>query len=96
MVKMVPFRLNNPDIIGYSVCRILEFNGRSIAMHAHTRGEDIPYDQLQIGGIPLVWQYMPVDSGEVVAEIWTHEEPDAGKGLMVMLCPTRPRRHSQH
>lgn len=94
LVKMATVRYNDPTIIGYAVHnRIHRFQ----SIHAHTRGEDTQFYQYETN-LHDVWQYMPVDSGEVVVEIWKHQDDLMGTGtcLMVLICPSSPSCHQQY
>lgn len=64
------------------------------SMHALTQGGDTSF-YLPDTSAWDVWQYMPVDSGEVVVEIWMHDDHLDGTCLMVMSSLTRPCRYTQ-
>jgi hypothetical protein len=63
---MSAFMCNDPGVIGYSVCCTRDV----VAMHAHYPEEDVGDFYRRSQRFQAVWQYMPVDEGETVVEIW--------------------------
>ncbi|KAL2258767.1 hypothetical protein VTK26DRAFT_7790 [Humicola hyalothermophila] len=86
VIRMAMFNCNDPAIIGYSVYRIHNFQ----SIHAHTRGEDTAFYQSNTS-VFGVWQYMPVDSGEALVEIWKHQE-SLGVGETCLMFKTNKGR----
>ena len=72
-------------VTGYSVCRARNL----LAMHAHTPGEGTGFYQAEaVQNMFAVWQYMPVDVGEVITEVWQRKERLSGyTTLLVCRAP---------
>ena len=72
-------------VTGYSVCRARNL----LAMHAHTPGEETGFYQAEaVQNMFAVWQYMPVDVGEVITEVWQRKERLSGyTTLLVCRAP---------
>ncbi|KAH6853716.1 hypothetical protein B0I37DRAFT_400838 [Chaetomium sp. MPI-CAGE-AT-0009] len=69
-IRMSAFMCNDPGVIGYSVCCARDV----VAMHAHYPEEDVGEFYRRSQRFHAVWQYMPVDEGEAVVEIWRRED----------------------
>jgi hypothetical protein len=83
-IRMSAFICNDPAIIGYSV----RHSRRCLSIHAHVAGEDTSIFYQLKPRINEVWQYMPVDKGEVVVEIWKYYYPlHRSTALLVRLRP---------
>lgn len=68
------FQCNHPDIQAYSAAWD---DGRLLTLHAHTgaAGDFETYKTRVAQHNPNVfWFYMPMDPGELIAEIWAHAE----------------------
>lgn len=83
LIQISKVDCNDPAITGYSVYRTQNFE----SFHAHTQMEDTAFYRSNTS-VFGVWQYMPVDNGEAVVEIWKHHDPLIGTCLMVIICLT--------
>ncbi|RSL92063.1 hypothetical protein CEP52_014044 [Fusarium oligoseptatum] len=67
MFRMVPLTLNDPDVIGYSVC----WGKTLMTLHAHRVGEDLSFYKDFSAAYPrAAWIHIPMSSGERISEIW--------------------------
>jgi hypothetical protein len=83
LARLSTVAINDPRVTGYSACRARNL----IAIHAHVPAEDTRFYQLEAEpSMFSVWQYMPVDAGEVVTELWKrHDRVSGYTSLMVRL-----------
>lgn len=66
-LRMIPFKLNDPLITGYSAC----WQGRILRLQAHVEGEDLTfYKNIDACQRSVIWVYMPVNPDELVSELW--------------------------
>ncbi|KAK3300334.1 uncharacterized protein B0H64DRAFT_380644 [Chaetomium fimeti] len=68
-IRMSAIKCNDPSVIGYSVCCTLDF----VTIHAHSPKEDAEFYR-RSRNTCAVWQYMPVDKGELLVEVWKRKD----------------------
>ena len=72
---------NGPNVVGFSVCRSRHLQ----AIHTHVQGEDMAFHQLETEpSMFAVWQYMPIDAGEVLTELWKRRDLISGYQSLVV------------
>ncbi|KPM37392.1 hypothetical protein AK830_g9177 [Neonectria ditissima] len=65
--KMISLGLNEPNIIGYSVC----WSGSLIHLHANRLGESLEfYREIDAHHANPVWTFLPLNPGESITEVW--------------------------
>ncbi len=84
---------NDARVTGYSVCRARNL----LAMHAHIPGEDTDFYHTEaVQNMFAVWQYMPVDEGEILTEVWQRKERVSGYTSLLVCRALSPCSTQQH
>ncbi|KAH8729222.1 hypothetical protein BGZ61DRAFT_529465 [Ilyonectria robusta] len=90
--RMDFFQCNHPDIQAYSAAWD---DGRLLTLHAHTSAAgdfDAYRTRVEQHNPKVFWFYMPMDPGELIAEIWAHAETKTRfPSYIVIMKTTRGR-----
>lgn len=91
--RMDFFQCNHPDIQAYSAAWD---DGRLLTLHAHTSAAgdfDAYKTRVEQHNPKVFWFYMPMDPGELIAEIWAHAETKTRFPSYIVIVSKQPPSH---